>query len=113
MITELYPFGRRQLRGEIQAMLEAAAARDPRPAILCSVRDILVTPPKPERVAEMLDVVRRLYDRVLVHGDPAIVPFERTFAPAARIADKIRYTGYVVEEAPAGSAANSAAGPAR
>ena len=110
VITELYPFGRRQLRGEIQAMLEAAAARDPRPAILCSVRDILVTPPKPERVAEMLDVVRRLYDRVLVHGDPAIVPFERTFAPAARIADKIRYTGYVVEEAPAGSAANSAAG---
>ena len=103
VITELYPFGRRQLRGEILAMLEAAAARDPRPAILCSVRDILVTPPKPERVAEMLDVIGRLYDGVLVHGDPTIVPFERTFAPAARIAEKIRYTGYVVEEAPANS----------
>jgi len=103
VITELYPFGRRQLRGEIQAMLEAARARTPRPAILSSVRDILVTPPKPERVAEMLDVVERLYDLVLVHGDPAVVPFDRTFPPAGQINEKIRYTGYVVERPSAGS----------
>ncbi len=107
VITELYPFGRRQLRSEILAMLEAAAARTPRPLILSSVRDILVTPPKPERITEMLDVIERLYDLVLVHGDPSIVPFERTFAPAARIARKIRYTGYVVDEAPDGGDAGA------
>ncbi len=103
VMTELYPFGRRQLRGEILAMLEAAAARRPRPLILSSVRDILASSPKPERVAEILDVVERLYDLVLVHGDPSVAPFDRTFAPAARIAQRLRYTGYVVDEAPAGA----------
>lgn len=97
VVTELFPFGRRQLRVELLALLEAARSRRPRPLIVCSVRDILVEPPKPERVAEMLDRVRTLYDLVLVHGDPALIRFDATFPPAAEIADRIRYTGYVVE----------------
>ena len=107
VITELYPFGRRQLRGEILAMLDAAAARTPRPLILSSVRDILVAPPKPERISETLEVIERLYDLVLVHGDPSVVPFERTFAPAARIARNVRYTGYVVDAVPTNAAAGA------
>jgi predicted glycosyltransferase len=98
VVTELFPFGRRQLRFELVAMLDAALEAARRPAIVCSVRDILVTPPKPERVAEMLDLVGRYYDLVLVHGDPTLIPFDETFAPAHRIADKLRYTGYVVDE---------------
>ena len=108
VVTELYPFGRRQLRGEITAMLEAAARRAPRPAILCSVRDILVVPPKPGRVEEMLAAVDRFYDLVLVHGDPGFVPFERTFPAAARIAGKLRYTGYVVDRARGAAGAGEA-----
>ncbi len=73
----------------------------PRPCIVSSVRDILVEPGKPERVSEMLERVEQYYDLVLVHGDPACVPFDETFPPARRIADRIRYTGYVVE-APVG-----------
>jgi predicted glycosyltransferase len=99
VITELFPFGRRQLRFELLAMLDEARAAPRRPTIVCSVRDILVEPPKPERVAEMLDLVERYYDLVLVHGDPTLIPFDETFAPAHRIADKLRYTGYVVDEA--------------
>jgi predicted glycosyltransferase len=98
VVTELFPFGRRQLRFEIVPMLDAAFAAAPRPAIVCSVRDILVEPPKPERVAEMLERVERYYDLVLVHGDPTLIPFDETFAPAHRIAEKLRYTGYVVDE---------------
>ncbi len=104
VVTELFPFGRRQLRGEIIALLEAAAAATPRPAIACSVRDILVTPPKPGRVAEMLALVEKHYDAVLVHGDPALIPFDDTFPPAGRIADRLRYTGYVVDFAPESTA---------
>jgi predicted glycosyltransferase len=37
---------------------------------------------------------------VLVHGDPALIPFERTFPAAVDIADLIRYTGYVTAPAP-------------
>jgi predicted glycosyltransferase len=98
IVTELFPFGRRQLRFELEPMLEAAHAMSPRPRIVCSVRDILVEPDKPERVEEMLERIERHYDLVLVHGDPSLIPFDTTFPLADRIADRIRYTGYVVEE---------------
>jgi len=35
-----------------------------------------------------------------VHGAPAFVPFDQTFPQMSLVADKIRYTGYVVPEAP-------------
>jgi predicted glycosyltransferase len=34
-----------------------------------------------------------------VHGDPGAIPFERTFPLASRIAARIEYTGYVVDDA--------------
>ena len=39
--------------------------------------------------------LRRLFDAVLVHGDPALIPFGETFHAADEIAELIRYTGYV------------------
>jgi predicted glycosyltransferase len=106
LLLELFPFGRRQMRFELLPLLEAAAAAPRRPAILSSVRDILGGLKTPERRAETLGLVERYFDRVLVHGDPGVVPFERTFPGAARIADRIAYTGYVVEAAlPAGGRA--------
>ncbi|MHA1113209.1 MAG: glycosyltransferase family protein, partial [Alphaproteobacteria bacterium] len=97
VLIELFPFGRRQLRHELLPLLDAARARASRPAILCSVRDILVQSPKPERVEEMLAWARTYFDGVLVHGDPDLIPFEATFPLASRISDLIRYTGYVVD----------------
>ncbi|NBP73337.1 MAG: glycosyl transferase, partial [Alphaproteobacteria bacterium] len=69
ILTELFPFGRRQLRGELTALLETAKAQQAPPLIVSSVRDILVEPPKPERVEEMLERIETYYDRVLIHGD--------------------------------------------
>ena len=94
---ELFPFGRRQMRFELMPVLDAAIARAHRPSIVSSVRDILVAQNKPGRNDEMLDLVGRYFDHIVVHGDPACIGFERTFPYAARIADKIRYTGYVVD----------------
>ncbi|MFO1189375.1 MAG: glycosyltransferase [Alphaproteobacteria bacterium] len=96
LIIELFPFGRRQLAFELLPLIEAArAARIP---VICSVRDILVAPPKPERIDEMLDRAERLFDLILVHGDPNLIPFDATFPLAHRIASRIRYTGYVVDQ---------------
>ncbi len=100
ILIELYPFGRRPFRFELMPLLEAAAARRPRPAVLCSVRDILVDKNKPERTAEIVDIVRRYFDLVLVHGDPRLIDFGATFSAADRIADRLRYTGYVVSDSP-------------
>jgi predicted glycosyltransferase len=106
VLVELYPFGRRPFRFELLPLLEAAAGRRPRPAILCSVRDILVGKNDPQRTAEVVDIVRQYFDTVLVHGDPELIGFGATFAAADRIADRLRYTGYVVGDAlPAARAA--------
>ena len=97
LLLELYPFGRRQMRFELLPLLDAALAAPHRPVIVSSVRDILVTPPKPERLVEMLERVDQYFDHVLVHGDPDLIPFDKTFPHAAKIAGKLHYTGYVVD----------------
>jgi len=100
LLIEMFPFGRRQFRRELLPLLELANLRRPRPLIACSVRDILVQKNKAERVQEMLSLLERYYDLVLVHGDPGFAEFVRTFPQAAAIADKIRYTGFVVGDLP-------------
>ena len=98
VLLEMFPFGRRQMRFELLPLLEAVAASRPRPALVSSVRDILVRPPKPERLAEMLGWADA-FDLLLVHGDPDLVPFERTFPDRARLGGRLVETGYVVEPA--------------
>jgi len=93
VMVELFPFGRRALRGEIEALLDAATDG----LRFCSVRDILVEKNRPEREAEMVAAARRWFDGVLVHSDPSFVPFDLTFPRVQEIADLIHYTGYVVE----------------
>jgi len=97
VITELFPFGRRQFAFELEPLLALERGRGA--IIVSSVRDILVEPPKPERLLEMLERVERLFDRILVHGDPLLVPFEVTFPHTEQLAGKLAYTGYVVEDA--------------
>ena len=99
LLIEMFPFGRRQFRFELMPLLEAAQASKPRPVVACSVRDILVTSKKPGRSAETVDILRRYFDAVLVHGDPTLIPFGATFPEAGEIDDLIRYTGYVANAA--------------
>lgn len=97
LITELFPFGRRQMRFELLPMLDAALADPSRPLIISSVRDILVAQNKPGRNEEMLALVEKYFDYVMVHGDPELISLDRTFPHTERIEDRIFYTGYVVD----------------
>ncbi len=101
LLIEMFPFGRRQMRFELLPLLEAAAESTPRPQVLCSLRDVLTRNRRPEKTAWMLDTFARHFDLALVHGDPDFLPLERSFPEAAGIAGKLRYTGYVVDPAPA------------
>ena len=94
LVIELFPFGRRQLRFELLPLLEQAGEA----LVLCSVRDLLQS--RPSREAEALELLERYFDHVLVHGDPRIALFEHSFGAAARIAGRLHYTGYVVDEPP-------------
>jgi predicted glycosyltransferase len=106
LITELFPFGRRALEFELLPLVQAARAMTPRPLILSSLRDILVTPRDAVKIERTLARVRESYDRILVHGDPALIDLPASYPPAAALGDKILYTGYVPSpsgpDAPAG-----------
>jgi predicted glycosyltransferase len=95
VLIESFPFGRRAFRFELLPLIAAARQAAPRPAILASVRDVLVAKNDPARAAEIVDTVRRDFDLVLVHGDPALIGLAASFPAADLIADRLRYTGYV------------------
>ncbi len=95
LVIEAFPFGRRAFRFELDPLIAAARACRPRARVLCSIRDIVVVADDAKRQREIIDRVRADFDAVLVHGDPAFIPLEASFAPAAEIADRVIYTGYV------------------
>lgn len=95
VVTEAFPFGRRQVRFELLPLIAAIARRRDRPALVASVRDILQRRAKPARDAETADLVRAHYDLVMVHGDPNFARLEDSFAPAPLIADRVAHTGLV------------------
>lgn len=99
LITELFPFGRRVLRDEFTALLEAAHALPAPPVILSSVRDILAPPSTPEKAQRSEEILTRLYDAVLVHSDPAAVPLDTSWPVTDRLAAMLRYTGFVAPPA--------------
>jgi predicted glycosyltransferase len=95
ILVEHFPFGRRPFRPEIEAMLDVREDVGRKPYIsVSSVRDVLVAR-KPGRAAEAADLIAARFDRVLVHGDPALIPFGASFPCAERIAGRLHYTGYI------------------
>lgn len=96
LITEQFPFGRTQLRFELLPLLEAARARRPKPLIVSSVRDIVRRSMSPQRVRQAIDLCRD-FDLILIHGDPMLFGFDRSFAGWEAIRTRAAYTGYVAE----------------
>ena len=97
LMLELFPFGRRMFAFELLPLLTAARAAPEPPCIVSSVRDILVRKPDAERNRKIVAFARTWLDHVLVHGDPKLLPIDLSFPEMAEIADKLTYTGYVVE----------------
>lgn len=108
LITEAFPFGRRQMRFELMPLLNIANSTTPRPLIVCSVRDILKSARKPGRSAETQALIADYYDLILVHGDASFVRLQETFPEANVFASKLQYTGVVAEPAVARTKAGKA-----
>jgi len=99
VITELFPFGRRVLAAEFEALLSAARAARPRPAILASVRDIPEPPKAPGRADEAEARLARFYDAVLVHGEDDGA-FEAAWPTSPAVRSMLRYAGYLADPSP-------------
>ena len=96
-LVELYPFGRKAFRFEIDPVLEAmAAGRLPHGGVVCSVRDILVEKKDPgTHEARAVSVLNRFFDAVLIHADPRLVRLEETFSRLNEVTVPLVYTGFI------------------
>lgn len=106
ILIEHYPFGRRKFRVEINPLLEGWHGRA---LIGCSLRDVLVEKGEAGKAAEAVRLVNTRFDKVFVHGDPTVVPLDRTFPLATEIAGKLAYTGYVVDRWPMSASSHGSA----
>ena len=93
LVTETWPFGRRLLRFELEALAGRARAAGCR--LASSIRDVPEPPSSPARARAAAERVLESFDAVLVHGDPAFLPLDASFPEVERIRARIRYTGYV------------------
>ncbi|MEE4604165.1 MAG: glycosyltransferase [Desulfobacteraceae bacterium] len=96
-LIELYPFGRKAFRFELDPVLQAVDDRKLScGSVVCSVRDILVE--KEDRDKHELRVVKtlnRYFNAVLVHSDPQLVKISETFDHFNQISIPVDYTGYI------------------
>jgi predicted glycosyltransferase len=101
IVLELFPFGRKKFAEELAPMLEAAhAASDPRPLIVSSVRDLLVTGRQHRQLHDdwAAATATRYLDAVLVHADPRFARLEESFAPTIPFGVPVHYSGFVVPD---------------
>lgn len=94
IVTETYPFGRRQMSFELLPLLHWVKSQSNPPVLVSSIRDILQRR-SAVREQEYVNLVQTYYQHVLVHGDKNFYPLEKSFPVAGMIADKISYSGYV------------------
>jgi predicted glycosyltransferase len=96
-LVELYPFGRKAFRFELDPVLHAIDnQRLPACGVVCSVRDILVE--KEDQFKHESRVVKTLngyFDAVLVHADPNLAQLGETFDQFDKIEIPVVYTGYI------------------
>ena len=99
-LVELYPFGRKAFRFELDPVLKALREKRLAPcAVFSSVRDILVE--KDDHGKHEARVVKTLngyFDAVLIHADPDLVEIRETFGPFDEISIPVEYTGYIAPQ---------------
>lgn len=99
LMLELFPFGRRMFGFELLPLLTKARCLPRPPRLVCSLRDILVAKPEAERNRRRIAFAKNWFDRVLVHGDPRLIPIEASYPGMGELGEKLVYTGYVVDDA--------------
>lgn len=102
-IIELYPFGRKSFRFELDPVLEAIRdGRLPGCRVFCSLRDILVERHDKEKFERrVITTLNDFFDGLLIHGDKHCITLDATFSRLNDVTVPLAYTGYVTPHAPA------------
>jgi predicted glycosyltransferase len=101
-LIELYPFGRKAFRFELDPLLVAIQDQKLDPCgVVCSVRDILVEKEDQQKhEGRAVGILNKFFDAVLVHSDLKWVKLEETFFRRAEIHIPLVYTGYIAKQPP-------------
>jgi predicted glycosyltransferase len=96
-LVELYPFGRKAFRFELDPVL-SLIARDTtlECRVVCSLRDILVE--KKDASAyenRVVDTLNLWFDALLIHSDPRLIRLDTSFSRIQDIRVPMVYTGFV------------------
>ena len=106
-ITELYPFGRKAFRFELEPVL-TGIQNGSLPACRCysSVRDILVEKQQGREKFErrVVETLNNYFSGVLIHSDPSVITLDKTFGRIADITIPLYYTGFITKSSPSPSA---------
>ncbi|AGF78432.1 putative glycosyl transferase [Desulfocapsa sulfexigens DSM 10523] len=96
-LIELYPFGRKAFRFELDPILDDIGSRTLPPCLrLCSLRDILVEKTDKHKFeARVLQKLNSSFDGLLIHSDPDFIPLQNTFGSMDSITIPYRYTGFI------------------
>ncbi len=96
-LVELYPFGRKAFRFELDPILNGISTAELAPCLrLCSLRDILVEKTDQDKYeSRILNILNNSFDGLLVHSDPEFIPLEQTFGATDSITIPTKYTGFI------------------
>ncbi|ACL02286.1 Glycosyltransferase 28 domain protein [Desulfatibacillum aliphaticivorans] len=96
-LVELYPFGRKAFRFELDPILAGIRRGDLPPCkVVCSLRDILVEKKDPSAYeSRVTSILNSCFDGLAVHADPSLVGLDDTFTSMDQITIPVRYTGFV------------------
>ncbi|NNG00290.1 MAG: glycosyl transferase [Desulfobacteraceae bacterium] len=104
-LVELYPFGRKKFRFELDPILEGIHNHlFGRCKVVCSLRDILVEKDSWKKYERrVVHTVNTWFDAVLVHSDPDIIRLDETFPNIQALTVPVMYTGFVCQPPPRGA----------
>lgn len=97
LILELYPFGRKAFRFELDPLLQTIRAGGRKCRVYCSLRDILVEKKEGRNKFEQraVDTLNKHFDGLLIHSDQNLVSLEQTFGKMNQLKVEIHYTGFI------------------
>lgn len=95
VVLELYPFGRKNFRFELDPLLAKLAGTPCK--VFCSLRDILVEKKQGRDRFELraAETLNRYFDGLLIHADPDFVTLDETFSRTDLLETDIHYTGFI------------------
>ncbi len=101
-LVELYPFGRKAFRFELDPILEKIKTGTLSDCLcLCSLRDILVEKANQQKHENrVVKTLNQFFDGLLIHADQQIISLEESFHSFSRLAIPYCYTGFVSPKRP-------------